>query len=356
MLACPKSDLLACPKSDLLERQPTNGRAWLQLTQQKSPYFFPSCEIMKQITWRWSCYPVQMVAMFSVASAMKVMQELSTNSSEAAVTVHSVHLSRSENQLNGSKMMSVQNALVARASHSRTSVGENLNADLSSVDEELDAVVSAKFFGAIADGFSAAANTLASAGMSIGSAIGNAATVVGRHVVKAAETKFASLPGSIKNVANSIGNVAVGAVHAARDVGEMVADTTINLAGTVLHHAQRFAEAGARLAAGFASAVWNEMEKFINCLKQQLSLCSVLIGDQCDCHAGSHVELSPGSFSVRCVFQAAADFSKGFGVRAVPKNGMGGKTIGGIQIFMEGVVLLFGIVFSFLADHRNRKL
>ena len=99
-----------------------------------------------------------------------------------------------------------------------------------------------------------------------------------------------------------------------------------------------------------------------------LSLCTVLIGDQCDCEGGSYVDVSPDKFSVRwelhnlaepdrhdrhrpqlavtlsydsdrqlrrslqesrfppasrCIFKAAADFSKAFGVRAVPTKNLG---------------------------------
>ena len=156
---------------------------------------------------------------------MKVMQELITNSSEAAIAEHSVHLSRSENDLKGSEM-AVQNALVARSSRSKMLVGEKTN--FSSVDEELDAVVSAKFFGAIADGLE-----------TVGSVIGNAAVAVGNTVVTAAETTLQSLPPAIKTAANTIGQTAVGVVNTAVSVGEMVVDTTVDLAGTALEHAQQ---------------------------------------------------------------------------------------------------------------------
>ena len=219
---------------------------------------------------------------------MKTAQELSTNSSQAAIAVHS---------------MAVQTALVARSSRSKMSVGENT--DFTSADEELDAVVSAKFLGDVVEVASSAGSTLASAGMAIGSAIGNAAVVVGNHVVKTAETMFESLPGPIQDAANSIGNVALGAINAAVDAGEMVAATTVNLAGTALDHATRSLEEGAKLsskvgkfiadkaaalggeiaklgplAAGLASAAWDQIKKFVNCLREQFSLCSVLIGDR----------------------------------------------------------------------------
>ena len=196
---------------------------------------------MKQFEWRSPSALVLMWAMLSLTSAMKVTQEMNTSSSEA-ITAHSSQLSSSE---------TLQGALVVRSSRSKRSGRENAN--LSSVDEELDAVVSAKFFGAVADGFSSMGNTLASAGMSVGSAIGNAAMVVGNTVVKAAETSFDRLPGPIQDAANAIGNEALGVINTAIDVGEMVADATIDLAGTALEHAQRSVQEGARLS----SAVGN---------------------------------------------------------------------------------------------------
>ncbi|CAE7215982.1 unnamed protein product [Symbiodinium microadriaticum] len=259
-----------------------------------------------------------MWAMFSVASSMKVMQELITNSSEAAIAEHSVHLSRSENDLKGSEM-AVQNALVARSSRSKMLVGEKTN--FSSVDEELDAVVSAKFFGAIADGLE-----------TVGSVIGNAAVAVGNTVVTAAETTLQSLPPAIKTAANTIGQTAVGVVNTAVSVGEMVVDTTVDLAGTALEHAQQsLAEVG-RLAEGLARAAWNEIKKIVNCLKEMFSLCSVLIGDQCDCNAGSDVTIATDRFSVRCVFRAGAEFSQGFGLAAVQQSNLEGTTLEGMNI------------------------
>ena len=264
--------------------------------------------------------------MFSVASSMKVMQELITNSSEAAIAEHSVHLSRSENDLKGSEM-AVQNALVARSSRSKMLVGEKTN--FSSVDEELDAVVSAKFFGAIADGLE-----------TVGSVIGNAAVAVGNTVVTAAETTLQSLPPAIKTAANTIGQTAVGVVNTAVSVGEMVVDTTVDLAGTALEHAQQsLAEVG-RLAEGLARAAWNEIKKIVNCLKEMFSLCSVLIGDQCDCNAGSDVTIATDRFSVRCVFRAGAEFSQGFGLAAVQQSNLEGTTLeGGLTVIGVFVLL-----------------
>ena len=260
-----------------------------------------------------------------MVSAMKVTQEF--NSADAAMAEHSVHLSRQRTTSNGSEM-AVQNALVARSSRSMMSVGENTN--FSSVGQELDAVVSGKFLGDIAG---LGAGTLASAGMAIGSAVGNAAVVVGNHVVKTAKTSLNSLPETIKSAANHIGEhavgVAAGAVGAVPIAGEMVVDTTVDLAGTALAHAEDSLQGLGRLATRLAETAWNEIKKIVDCLKEMVSLCSILIGDQCDCNGGSHVTIATDHFSVRCVFQTTSEFSKGFGINAVRQNKMDGTTLEG---------------------------
>ncbi|CAE7943423.1 unnamed protein product [Symbiodinium necroappetens] len=62
------------------------------------------------------------------------------------------------------------------------------------------------------------------------------------------------------------------------------------------------------------------------------SLCSVLIGDQCDCNAGSDVTIATDRFSVRCVFRAGAEFSQGFGLAAVQQSNLEGTTLEGMNI------------------------
>lgn len=221
---------------------------------------------------------------------MKVMQELITNSSEAAVATHSVNLTRSENDLSVSEM-AVQNALVARSSRAKMSLGETT--DVSSVDGELEAVMSGKFLGDIADGLGSVGGVLRSVGMTVGSPLANAVTVVGDKVVAAAETSLESLPGPIQNAANSIGDVAVRAVTTVVSHGEMVAASTVDLAGTALAHAQQSLAEMERLAAGLASGAWNEIKKIVDCLKEKVSLCSILIGDQCDCGQRRHSQYRP---------------------------------------------------------------
>ncbi|CAE7190462.1 unnamed protein product [Symbiodinium necroappetens] len=172
--------------------------------------------------------------------------------------------------------------------------------------------------------------------MAIGSAVGNAAVVVGNHVVKTAKTSLNSLPETIKSAANHIGEhavgVAAGAVGAVPIAGEMVVDTTVDLAGTALAHAEDSLQGLGRLATRLAETAWNEIKKIVDCLKEMVSLCSILIGDQCDCNGGSHVTIATDHFSVRCVFQTTSEFSKGFGINAVRQNKMDGTTLEGLHV------------------------
>ena len=139
---------------------------------------------------------------------------------------------------NESTRTDLQLALLSRSS--RNGRGELVT---SSDELELDAAVSSKGFAVIGDAFSsvvdkatdvvgnaikkaavATANTIKKAGLTIGSAVANAAVVVGNHVVKAAVTKLASLPASIKNVANDIGRGVVQIGNKIADAGEVRPD------------------------------------------------------------------------------------------------------------------------------------
>ena len=91
-------------------------------------------------------------------------------------------------------------------------------------------------------------NTLTEAGMTLGSAVANAAVVVGKHIVKAAETQLAALPAAIKTVAEDIGKAAVQVGSVVADVGELAADATLHLAGDILQRAQSSIQQGAKRA------------------------------------------------------------------------------------------------------------
>ena len=141
--------------------------------------------------------------------------------------------------------------------------------------------------------------------------------MVGRHVVRAAEVKLSSLAPAILDVANDLGRVAVTVGNSVADVGEMVAETTVHLAGTALEHAKAGVNQGVKMASkvgdaiankmqelgegvaklgplvvGLAKTAWDGIKDFLSCLADALSLCSILIGDACDCNAGSSITIS----------------------------------------------------------------
>eukprot|EP00913_Durusdinium_trenchii_P026591 g24947.t1 len=241
----------------------------------------------------------------------------------------------------------VSHALVARSARAGRQ-------DLSRT-QELDSVVSAKIFDDIADGFESAANAVAdvttdigegvvSVGLTVGDYVGNAATVVGSSIVEAAETTVDALPSEIKSAAQSLGNAVVSTTHFVADVGEMVADGAVDLAGDALQVAQYAVSQGATLglsrcklgdkissaanalggeiaklgdlAVGLAKAAWDEIKKFINCFTQAFSLCNILIGHFCDCERGSSVSISTSGLAMTCSFKTDSDFAKGYGFSA----------------------------------------
>ena len=224
-------------------------------------------------------------------------------------------------------------------------------------EQDLDAVVSGKLLGAISDPFARVGKTLGKAGLAVGSALGNAAIVVGSHVIKAAATQFDSLPGPVKDAASQIGSAAVQVSSTVVDAGEVVADSTVHLGGAILDAAKRSADQGTRLAVqigavishkaqqlgenigelgplavGFAQDAWDQIKEYVSCLTSPHSLCELFIGDQCDCTAGSHVSVKGSDISMRCVFKATAEFTQGFGIRAVPGQAFGGKSKGGMML------------------------
>ncbi|CAE7600906.1 unnamed protein product [Symbiodinium natans] len=227
----------------------------------------------------------------------------------------------------------VELALLARSS--RASVEEQ--------EKELDAVVSAKALGFIGDAVGGivdavgdaagavgnhivtaaevTANTLKQAGLTIGSAAANAAVIIGKHVIKPAVGKITSLPGDIKNVADTIGNGVIQVGQAMSYAGQLVADSTVQLGGIMAD--------GLKEAGEFVGGVALDM---INCIKDSLTPCKLLIGDQCDCDAGSHVTASATSLSIRCVFTKDDDFKGGAGLTAKAGQSFGGGKEGGTAV------------------------
>lgn len=255
-----------------------------------------------------------------------------------------VEVNISEELGEASAAQDVSHALVARSARAGRQ-------DLSRT-QELDSVVSAKIFDDIADGFESAANAVAdvttdigegvvSVGLTVGDYVGNAATVVGSSIVEAAETTVDALPSEIKSAAQSLGNAVVSTTHFVADVGEMVADGAVDLAGDALQVAQYAVSQGAKvgsklgdkissaanalggeiaklgdLAVGLAKAAWDEIKKFINCFTQAFSLCNILIGHFCDCERGSSVSISTSGLAMTCSFKTDSDFAKGYGFSA----------------------------------------
>ena len=187
--------------------------------------------------------------------------------------------------------------------------------------------------------------------MTVGSALANAAVVVGNHVIRAPSLRFNQLPQGLQSFAEDLGsqalNVATITAQTTVHVAQQAARTTIQLAETALEHAKKTAEQGAKLAtkvgnfiadqatrlggeiaklgplaAGLGTAVWNEMKKFISCLQESTSLCQLLIGKECDCSAGSYVKMQHDRMELRCVFSKVSEFSQGFGIKAT-RDGKG---------------------------------
>ncbi|CAE7944651.1 unnamed protein product [Symbiodinium sp. KB8] len=229
---------------------------------------------------------------------------------------------------------SLSNALVLRSS--RVSEESNFS------NQDLDAVVSAKIFHDIGDGLAKVGNTLKAVGMKAGEAAGNAAMVVGNHVIEAAKAKLDLLPFDVKQLANQLGGIAKGMANGIKDFGKTLEKGVVNLADDALKHAQHFAEQGATLAtrvgdkiatevaskarwlgdkvktlgplvAGLASAAWEQIKKFVNCLDDNGLMCPILIGD-------------------RCVIGKSAGFGMGYGFKAKSGGKFGGKKAGKLQL------------------------
>ncbi|CAE7349748.1 unnamed protein product [Symbiodinium natans] len=309
---------------------------------------------MKQSSWpSWAI----LWALLPLAAAMKLVQESKTSMDGT----HRFHASSGH----------LSNALVLRSSKASA-----YKANFSK-DQDLDAVVSAKFISdvgnaivsggsavvnvgnAIADAGATAVNTLKEAGMTIGTAVANGAQVVGRHVVRAAEVKLSSLAPAILKVANELGKVAVAVGDSVADVGEMVAETTVHLAGAALERAKRGVNQGVKMAskvgdaiankvqelgeevaklgplvAGLAKDVWEGIKDFLKCLGDALSLCSILIGDICDCsNDKSYIRISNG-LEMRCLYKVTG-FGTGFGVTASSGSPFGVKAANG-RIILPG--------------------
>ncbi|CAE7251401.1 unnamed protein product [Symbiodinium sp. CCMP2456] len=258
---------------------------------------------------------------------------------------------------------SLSTALILRSSRG----AEWLNR---SQDQDLDAVVSAKVFDAIAGGFEDLGKTLAKVGLKAGEAAGNAAMVVGDHVIEAAKRKMDSLP--FKQWADDLGRTAKTMANGIKDAGKTLEQGVVDLADDALQHAQGLAEQGLEmaekvgtkigedleaaaravgdsvqeleklgpLAMAIAKETWDQIKKFVNCLDNNGLMCPILIGSHCDCPSGSSVRFDGGELVLKCVIGKSAELGMGFGFKAKPGELFGPKQKNGKlqlpgQIFEE---------------------
>ncbi|CAE7220371.1 unnamed protein product [Symbiodinium sp. CCMP2592] len=283
---------------------------------------------MKQLLWpRFSWAMIWTI--LSMAAAMKLGQESNT---DAEATVH-MHTADSEH-LHGSAG-EMQRKLLAR---SRSTSNERASAFVSSSDDSLDAAVSGKIFGSIVDTFEQLGSVLTDAGMEIGTAVGNSAMVIGKRVIEPPKLKFDE---GLLGVVSSIGTAPLQLSDRTTDVISVTARQATQLARTTLEHAKKGVAQGEKiaskvgnlivdkasvlgnpidkvgpLAAGLLSDAWSEIKSSLSCFDIKLSLCHLLLERQCDCDAGSYVNITGDWMEVRCVFSRTSEFTKSLGVRA----------------------------------------
>ena len=191
----------------------------------------------------------------------------------------------------------------------------------------------------------AIADTFEEIGVAVGSAASNAIIVVENQIVAPVKAAIEDVPAEVVNVANQIGTTAVQVGQSVEDFGEVVAETAVTLEGDIRSQAEATIAQGVTLATsmaneignkvtslahnlgddikklgplvtGFAQDAWNAIEGFLSCVVNQISLCEVLIGDQCDCSAGSFVTVTTNDFTVKCVLKQASEFTRLFETQA----------------------------------------
>ncbi|CAE7624964.1 unnamed protein product [Symbiodinium sp. CCMP2592] len=191
----------------------------------------------------------------------------------------------------------------------------------------------------------AVADTFEEIGVAVGSAASNAIIVVENQIVQPVKAAIEDVPAEVVNVANQIGTTAVQVGQSVEDFGEVVAETAVTREGDIRSEAEAAVNQGVSFATtmaneignkatslahnlgdgikklgplvtGFAQDVWNAIEGFLSCVVNQISLCEVLIGDQCDCSAGSFVTVTTNDFRVKCVLQQASEFTRLFETQA----------------------------------------
>ncbi|CAE7677387.1 unnamed protein product [Symbiodinium sp. CCMP2456] len=198
-------------------------------------------------------------------------------------------------------------------------------------------------------------HTLTNAGMNVGTSAFNSAFAVGGSVFRGAVSTGNAAASAAVQFGETVGDAAVEVGTAVVESAQEVAEAAVDLAGTVLEHAKKGVEQGVKmvnkvgkaigdkitelgeevaklgpLVAGLAKSAWDEIKNFVSCLLEGLTLCSVLIGEYCDCDAGSYVKFSTGGMDMKCVFKVTAEFGKGYGVTATSTGKYGVITEAGV--------------------------
>lgn len=83
------------------------------------------------------------------------------------------------------------------------------------------------------------------------------------------------------------------------------------------------------LVAGLAAEAWSHIAKFWECMDATELLCTILIGNHCDCSRGKSSVSFNNGLTVKCVMSKTADLSGGFGFSAKPGEMFGGKSKNG---------------------------
>ena len=104
-------------------------------------------------------------------------------------------------------------------------------------------------------------------------------------------------------------DLAEAALEAADEAAEQAAKVGSALGSAIVEAANAIGEGIDKIGAfavGFAKAAWEQIKAWIGCLLDFMDnfMCKVLIGDQCDCDAGSGVDIGTGGLSLTCRFES----------------------------------------------------
>ncbi|CAE7248694.1 unnamed protein product [Symbiodinium sp. KB8] len=170
---------------------------------------------------------------------------------------------------------------------------------------------------------------IVNAGLDVGTVTANAALVVGTQFVTSPPLSWDDLTGDIRSFVDTFNNTVIQGVQEAplqnlpEPVHVPVRQTAVRLKGVTLEHAKKTAAAGRKLAGAMGNHLapfWDRLQGPIDCLTNVPTLCEILIGLECDCGAGSYVELDPDGHpdwvDMRCTYTKTSKFTSGFGIQA----------------------------------------